>query len=141
MEELESLSPEEVAAVFGGGRSRTPRPTSLGRKDIGSATQEVNQLVQSAPDRPLEEIRQDLALRLLTTDLEAKLLDATEADARLGWPAITSRSPPMRMFFTDGSSLNVAPPWTSHGAGIGRAIYFTALAAPSSTTISSSNAL
>jgi molecular chaperone HtpG len=82
--EITNMSPEEVAAVFGGSRSRAPRPTSVGRKDIGSVTQQVNQVVQSAPNRPVEEIRQDLAMRLLTTDLDAKILDATEADARLG---------------------------------------------------------
>lgn len=81
---ITNMSPEVVAAVFGGRRSGTPRPTSIQRSDVVAVTQEVNQVVENSIGKPIDEIRQELEIRLLETDLNAKILDATESRPEIG---------------------------------------------------------
>jgi len=81
---ITNMSPEVVAAVFGGRRSGTPRATSIQRSDVVAVTQQVNQVVERTSGKPIEEIRRELEIRLLETDLDAKILDATEVQPEIG---------------------------------------------------------
>lgn len=81
---ITNMSPEDVAAVFGGRRSRMPRTTSIGRGDVASVTQQVNQVMEQTGSRSAEEIRQALEERLLETEVEGKLLDATDVQSGIG---------------------------------------------------------
>ena len=81
---ITNMAPEDVAAVFGGRRSGIPRATSIGHSDVASVTQQVNQVVQQAEGRSVEEIRQELEVRLLETDVDAKLLDASDVQSEIG---------------------------------------------------------
>lgn len=81
---ITNMSPEDVAAVFGGRRSGMPRATSIDQGDVGSVTQQVNQVVQQAGSKSVEEIRTELEVRLLQTDVDAKLLDATDVQSEIG---------------------------------------------------------
>lgn len=81
---ITNMSPEDVAAVFGGRRPGMPNPTSVRRSDVVAVTQQVNQVVEEAGGKPFDEIRRDLEIRLLETELEAKILDATEVQAKIG---------------------------------------------------------
>ena len=81
---ITNMSPEDVAAVFGGRRSRRPRATSIGRGDVASVTQQVNQVVQQTGSRSAEEIRQELEVRLLETEVGGRLLDATDVQSEIG---------------------------------------------------------
>ncbi len=81
---ITNMSPEDVAAVFGGRRSGMPRTTSIDQGDVASVTQQVNQVVQQSGSKSAEEIRQELEVRLLQTDVDAKLLDATDVQSEIG---------------------------------------------------------
>jgi molecular chaperone HtpG len=81
---ITNMSPEDVAAVFGGRRSRSPRPTFVQRSDVVTVAQQVNQVVEQASGAPIDEIRTALQIRLLETELNAKILDATEVDSEIG---------------------------------------------------------
>ena len=81
---ITNMSPEDVAAVFGARRSRVPRQTFIGQEDIVSVTDEVNQVIQQRGAKSVEELRQELEVRLLETEVDAKLLDATEVLAEMG---------------------------------------------------------
>ena len=45
---ITKMSPEAVAAVFGGRRASSPRSTSVGRSDVVAVAGQVNQVVQQA---------------------------------------------------------------------------------------------
>lgn len=79
-----NMSPEDVAAVFGGRMPGMPRPTSIDHNDVASVTQQVNQVVKQAHGKSIDEIRQELEVRLLETEVDAKLLDATEVQSEIG---------------------------------------------------------
>jgi molecular chaperone HtpG len=81
---ITNMSPEVVAAVFGGRRAGTPRPTSIQRSDVVAVTQQVNQVVEQVSDKPIEEIRRELEISLLDTELDAKILDATQVHPQFG---------------------------------------------------------
>ena len=81
---ITNMSPEDVAAVFGGRRSRIPRTTSIGSSDVASVTQQVNQVVEQTGGRSADEIRQELEVRLLETEVGGKLLDATDVQSEIG---------------------------------------------------------
>ena len=81
---ITNMAPEDVAAVFGGRGSRIPRTTSIGRSDVASVTQQVSQVVQQAGGKPVEEIRQEMEVRLLETEVSGKLLDATDVQSGIG---------------------------------------------------------
>ena len=81
---ITNMSPEDVAAVFGGRRSRTPRPTSIYRSDVVTVTQQVNQVMEKAGGKSNDEVRRELEILLLETELEAKILDATDVQAQIG---------------------------------------------------------
>jgi molecular chaperone HtpG len=81
---ITNMSPEVVAAVFGGRRSGSPKPTSVRRSDVVAVTQQVNQVVDEASGKPIDEIRRELELRLLETEVDAKILDATEVQSQMG---------------------------------------------------------
>ena len=65
---ITNMSPEDVAAVFGGRRSGMPRVTSIGQSDVVSVTQQVNQVMQQAGGKltirhshaPKRSLRRDL---------------------------------------------------------------------------------
>src|SRR5439155_24959772 len=76
--------PEDVAAVFGGRRPGTPKATSVRRSDVVTVTPQVNQVVEQAQGRPIDEIRRELEIRLLETEVNAKILDATEVQPQIG---------------------------------------------------------
>ena len=81
---ITGMSPEDVAKVFGGRRVGVAKPTSIGHNDVASVTQQVNQVVEQSGGRSAQEIRQELEIRLLEIDLEAKILDASELDREIG---------------------------------------------------------
>ncbi len=81
---ITNMAPEDVAAVFGGRRSRVPRVTSIGRSDVASVTQQVNQVAQQTGGKSVEDIRQELNVRLLETEVGGKLLDATDVQSVIG---------------------------------------------------------
>lgn len=82
---ITNMSPEDIAAVFGGRRSRTPTSTSVRRSDVVAVTQQVNQVIQAAGGKSLDEIRRELEILLLETELlEAKILDATDVQPQIG---------------------------------------------------------
>ena len=81
---ITNMTPENVAAVFGGRKSGIPRATSIGQSDVASVTQQVNQVVQQTSGKSVEEIRQELEIRLLETEVDAKLLDATDVQSDIG---------------------------------------------------------
>ena len=81
---ITGMSPEDVAKVFGGRRAGVAKLTSIGHNDVASVTQQVNQVVEQSGGRSAQEIRQELEIRLLEIDLEAKILDASELDREIG---------------------------------------------------------
>ena len=81
---ITNMSPEDVATVFGGRRTSVAKSTSIGREDVGSVTQQVKQVIEQSKGRSAQEIRQELEIRLLETDLEAKILDARELEPEFG---------------------------------------------------------
>ena len=81
---ITNMSPEDVAKVFGGRRTSVAKSTSIGQADVASVTQQVNQVVEQSKGRSAQEIRQELEIRLLETDLEAKILDASELEQEIG---------------------------------------------------------
>jgi molecular chaperone HtpG len=81
---ITNMSPEDVAAVFGGRRSGAPKPTSVRRSDVVAVTQQVNQVVDQASGKPIDEIRRELEILLLDTEVDAKILDATEVQSQIG---------------------------------------------------------
>ena len=81
---ITNMSPEDVAAAFGGRRSRIPRQTSIGQNDIVSVTEQVNQAVENAGEVSVEAMRHELEIRLLETEVDAKLLDATDVQSEVG---------------------------------------------------------
>jgi hypothetical protein len=78
------MSPEEIAAVFGGGRAGIPKITSVGRNDVGTVTPQVNQVTEQTTGKSIDEMRRELEIRLLETVLDAKLLDATQVQPQFG---------------------------------------------------------
>lgn len=78
------MTPEDIATVFGGRRSRIPKPTSVRRSDVATVTKEVDQVVEQAGGKPFDEILQELEIRLLETEINAKILDTTEVQSQLG---------------------------------------------------------
>ena len=81
---ITNMSPEDVAAMFGERSSRIRRQTSIGQSDIVSVTEQVNQAMQEAGGNSFESIRHELEIRLLETEVDAKLLDASEVQAKIG---------------------------------------------------------
>jgi molecular chaperone HtpG len=81
---ITNMSPEKIAAVFGGRRTGTPRPTSVGRSDVVTVAPQVNEVVQQTQGRSIEEMRHELEIRLLETEVDAKILDATQAQPEFG---------------------------------------------------------
>lgn len=81
-----NMPPESVAAVFGGRRPAITRLTFVATADVFRVAQQVNQFVEEAKGKSqsLEEIRRELQVRLLETELEAKVLDATEIHEQIG---------------------------------------------------------
>jgi molecular chaperone HtpG len=62
---ITNMSPESVAAAFGGCRAGVPRPTSVRKSDVVTVAPQVNQVVEEAKGKSLEEIRRELEIRLL----------------------------------------------------------------------------
>jgi molecular chaperone HtpG len=82
---ITNMSPEDIAAVFGARRSRTPTSTSVRRSDVVAVTQQVNQVMQAAGGKSIDEVRRELEILLLETELlEAKILDATDVQPQIG---------------------------------------------------------
>jgi molecular chaperone HtpG len=81
---ITNMSPEDVAAVFGGRRSGTPRPTSVQRSDVVAVSQHVKEVVEQASGKPIDEVRRELEILLLETEVDAKILDTTEVQSHLG---------------------------------------------------------
>lgn len=81
---ITNMSPEDVASVFGGRRSGISRLTSVRRSDVVAVTQQVNKVVDEAGGRPIDEIRRELEIRLLETEVDAKILDATKVQPQIG---------------------------------------------------------
>ncbi|MYD80048.1 MAG: hypothetical protein F4X44_05510 [Gammaproteobacteria bacterium] len=116
-----NMAPEHVAAVFGARRSGIPRPTSIGRNDVVSVTQQVNEAVQQASGMSVQSIRNELELRFLETEVNAKLLDATEIQAEIGlaryYLALTSDAHVLyrRIFLERKPATDFS--WGGHRAG------------------------
>lgn len=116
-----NMSPEHVAAVFGARRSGIPRPTFIGQGDVVSVAQQVNEAMQQASDMSVESIRRELEIRLLETEVTAKLLDATEVQAEIGlaryYVALTSDAHILyrRVFMERSPSTDFS--WGGHRAG------------------------
>lgn len=81
---ITNMSPEDIAAVFGGRRAGNANTTSIRRSDVATVTQQVNQVVEQASGKPIDEIRQELEILLLETELDAKILDATGVQPEIG---------------------------------------------------------
>jgi len=81
---ITSMSPEDVAAVFGARRSGAPRPTSIGQRDVKSVKQQVNQVAEQSSGKTIDEIKRDLAELLIGTEVDAKILDATGVQSEWG---------------------------------------------------------
>jgi molecular chaperone HtpG len=81
---ITNMSPEAVAAVFGGRRASTPRSTSVGRGDMVSVGRRVNQVAEQAHGKSIDEIQSEMEIVLLETVLDAKILDATEVKPEFG---------------------------------------------------------
>jgi molecular chaperone HtpG len=81
---ITNMSPEAVAAVFGGKRASTPRSTSVGRGDMLSVGGRVNKVAERAKGKSLDEIRQGMEVVFLETELDAKVLDATDVKPEFG---------------------------------------------------------
>ena len=81
---ITNMAPEDVAAVFGGRRSGAPRSTSIQRSDVVAVAQQVNQVVAQTEGKPIDEVRRELEIRLLETELEAKILDASNVEPNVG---------------------------------------------------------
>lgn len=118
---ITNMSPEDVAAVFGGRRSGTPMPTSIQRSDVRSVTQQVNQVVEQTSGKPTDEIRWELEILLLGTEVDAKILDATEVQPQIGlsryYLALTSDAHILyrRIFLERKPSTDFS--WGGHRAG------------------------
>ena len=118
---ITNMAPEDVAAVFGRRRSRIPRQTSIGQGDIVSVTDQVNQAVQQADGQSFELMRRELEIRLLETEVDAKVLDATEVQAEIGlsryYFALTSDAHILyrRVFVERRPSTDFS--WGGHRAG------------------------
>lgn len=82
---ITNMSPEAVAAVFGGRRASTPKSTSVGRSDVVAVGGQVNQVAEQAHGKSLDEMRAEMEIVLLGTDLDAKILDATDVQPQFGF--------------------------------------------------------
>jgi hypothetical protein len=82
---ITKMSPEDVATVFGARRPGSPRLTSVRRSDVVRVTPQVNQVMQEAGGKPIEDIREELEIRLLETEVNAKILDATDVQPQIGF--------------------------------------------------------
>ena len=78
------MSPEAVAAAFGRRGSGIPRPTSVRTSDVVAVAPQINEVVQQTKGQSIEERRSEVEMRLLDTDLDAKILDAREASPEFG---------------------------------------------------------
>jgi len=81
---ITNMSPEAVAAVFGGRRASTPKSTSVGRNDVVSVGGRVNKVAEQAQGKSLDEIRREMEILFLETSLDAKILDATDVEPQFG---------------------------------------------------------
>jgi molecular chaperone HtpG len=118
---ITNMSPEAVAAVFGGRRAGTPRSTSVGRSDVVSVGGRVNQVVEQASGKSLEEIRTEMDILMLETALDAKILDATDVAPQFGlaryYLALTADAHVLyrRVFLERKPSTDFS--WGGHRAG------------------------
>lgn len=118
---ITNMSPEDVATVFGDRRGGTPKPTYVRRSDVATVSGHVNQVVKEAGGRPIEEIRQELEVRLIETEIDAKILDATDVDAQMNmaryYLALTSEAHVLyrRIFIERRPSTDFS--WGGHKAG------------------------
>ena len=116
-----NMSPEHVAAVFGTQRSGIPRPTSIRQGDVVSVTQQVNEAMLQTADMSVESVRRELEIRLLETEVSAKLLDAKEVQAEIRlsryYLALTSDAHILyrRVFMERSPSTDFS--WGGHRAG------------------------
>jgi molecular chaperone HtpG len=81
---ITKMSPEKVAATFGRSGSGMPRPTSVRASDVIAVPSQINEIAQQTEGQSLEDRRRELEIRLLETDVEAKILDAREINPELG---------------------------------------------------------
>lgn len=81
---ITNMSPEDIAAVFGGRRAGTPNTTSIRRSDVATVTQHVNLVVERTIGKSIGEIRRELEILLLEVPMDAKILDATEVQPEIG---------------------------------------------------------
>jgi molecular chaperone HtpG len=81
---ITKMPPEKVAAVFGRRSFGSARPTSVGASDVARVPSSVQDAARETEGQALEERRQELEVRLLETDVDAKILDAREVDPALG---------------------------------------------------------
>ncbi|WP_029131785.1 ATP-binding protein [Sedimenticola selenatireducens] len=81
---ITNMSPEDVAAVFGARRPGNPRPTSVGRRDVASVKEQVDRVVEQSAGKSPEETRRELEELLIETDVDAKILDASQVQIQLG---------------------------------------------------------
>jgi len=118
---ITNMSPEAVAAVFGGRRASTPRSTSVGRSDMISVGGRVNQVAEQAHGKSLDEIRGEMEIVLLETALDAKILDAIEVKPEFGlaryYLALTADAHVLyrRVFLERKPSTDFS--WGGHRAG------------------------
>ena len=116
-----NMSPEHIATVFGTRRPGIPRLTSIEQSDVVSVTQQVNEAMQQARGTSIESIMRELEILLLETEVNAKLLDATEVQANIGlaryYLALTNDSHILyrRVFMERRPSTDFS--WGGHRAG------------------------
>jgi molecular chaperone HtpG len=118
---ITNMSPEAVAAVFGGRRASTPRSTSVHRSDVVAVPGQVNQVVEQASGKSIDEIRREMEIVLLETALDAKILDATDVPPQYGlaryYLALTADAHVLyrRLFLERKPSTDFS--WGGHRAG------------------------
>jgi molecular chaperone HtpG len=118
---ITNMSPEAVAAVFGGRRARTPQYTSVRRSDVFSVGGQVNQVADQAHGKSPDEIRREMEILFLQTALAAKILDATDVNPQFGlaryYLALTADAHVLyrRVFLERKPSTDFS--WGGHRAG------------------------
>ncbi len=118
---ITNMSPEDIAAVFGGRSSHISQSTSIKRSDVTTVTDQVNQVVEQVGTRSMEDVRRELMIRLLETETDAKILDASEVDSQIGlarfYTALTREAHILyrRIFIERNPTTDFS--WGGHRAG------------------------
>lgn len=116
-----NMSPEVIAAVFGGKRPGSPRSNHVSRKDVAQLANKVNAVVQEAENISPDQILQELEVRFLETEVRAKIIDASEVQSHLGFARYYMALTPdahvlyRRIFVERNPSTDFS--WGGHRAG------------------------